>query len=78
MSSYNAERMHQSLDYKTPDQVYAAGSGGGARIVDHFGQQKDLLEEKMGHLSVFFGTCQNMYFRISLFLNDFLLRYRAE
>ena len=33
---YNAERPHQSLGYCTPDKVYQAGIGGGARIVDKF------------------------------------------
>jgi len=32
----NSERMHQSLDYSTPDEVYRTASGGGARIVDKF------------------------------------------
>ena len=35
---YNTERMHQSLDYSTPDEVYRTASGGGARIVDQFGE----------------------------------------
>jgi putative transposase len=33
---YNSERFHQSLSYKTPDEVYQSGTGGGAKIVDHF------------------------------------------
>ena len=33
---YNTERMHQSLDYNTPDAVYRTASGGGASIVDKF------------------------------------------
>jgi putative transposase len=33
---YNTERSHQSLEYKTPDQVYKTASGGGARIIDKF------------------------------------------
>jgi len=36
MSFRNAERMHQSLGYNTPDNVYRTASGGGARIVDKF------------------------------------------
>ena len=34
---YNAERPHQSLGNRTPDEVYRTGEGGGAEIVDHFG-----------------------------------------
>lgn len=34
---YNAQRPHQSLGYQTPDTVYKAGVGGGALIVDRFG-----------------------------------------
>jgi len=33
---YNQERWHQSLDYKTPDDVYRTANGGGAMIVDKF------------------------------------------
>lgn len=33
---YNEERLHQSLDYKTPDEVYRTATGGGAKIVDKF------------------------------------------
>ena len=33
---YNSERMHQSLGYDTPDQVYRTANGGGARIVDKY------------------------------------------
>jgi putative transposase len=33
---YNTERPHQSLDYRTPDEVYRTASGGGATIVDKF------------------------------------------
>jgi len=33
---YNTERFHQSLGYMTPDAVYRAASGGGAKIVDKF------------------------------------------
>ena len=38
---YNSERIHQALDYKTPDEVYASATGGGARIVDKYSQKKD-------------------------------------
>jgi putative transposase len=34
---YNAERPHQSLGYRTPDDVYRNGEGGGALIVDRYG-----------------------------------------
>jgi putative transposase len=33
---YNAERSHQSLGYRTPEEVYRTAFGGGARIVDKF------------------------------------------
>ncbi len=33
---YNQERWHQSLDYKTPNEVYKTARGGGAKIVDKF------------------------------------------
>ena len=34
---YNSERPHQSLGYKTPDTVHITATGGGAMIVDKFG-----------------------------------------
>ncbi len=34
---YNGERPHQSLGDRTPDDVSRSGDGGGARIVDRFG-----------------------------------------
>jgi putative transposase len=37
---YNSERIHQALDYKTPDEVYASATGGGACIVDKYSQKK--------------------------------------
>jgi putative transposase len=36
---YNAERPHQSLGNETPDVVYRTGMGGGAMIVDKFGDE---------------------------------------
>jgi putative transposase len=33
---YNTERFHQSLGYRTPDDVHRTASGGGAKIVDKF------------------------------------------
>jgi len=39
---YNKERMHQSLGYKTPDEVYYSGNGGGARIVDKYSVKKEV------------------------------------
>lgn len=36
---YNTERPHQSLGYKTPDEVYASGIGGGASIADKFSEK---------------------------------------
>ena len=41
---YNTERPHQSLGNLTPIQVYQTGSGGGARIVDKFKEQKTFLD----------------------------------
>jgi putative transposase len=43
---YNTERMHQSLDYSTPDTVYRTASGGGASIVDKFAERKKTRSEK--------------------------------
>lgn len=37
---YNEERPHQSLDYTTPDRVYQTAIGGGAKIVDKFGERQ--------------------------------------
>jgi hypothetical protein len=33
---YNTERLHQSLSYRTPEDVYASAVGGGAMIVEKF------------------------------------------
>ncbi len=37
---YNGERPHQSLDNRTPAEVYVSASGGGARIVDKFSKNE--------------------------------------
>lgn len=37
---YNGERPHQSLDNRTPAQVYLTASGGGAIIIDKYGERK--------------------------------------
>ena len=37
---YNTERPHQSLDYRTPDEIYRTASGGGASIVDQFSERQ--------------------------------------
>ncbi len=34
---YNEERPHQSLGYQTPASIYRSGVGGGALIVDKYG-----------------------------------------
>lgn len=36
---YNGERFHQSLKNKTPNEVYFKAEGGGAMIVDHYGEK---------------------------------------
>jgi putative transposase len=37
MTFYNQERPHQSLGYSTPNEAYRTSIGGGALIVDKFG-----------------------------------------
>jgi putative transposase len=37
---YNKVRPHQSLGYKTPNTVYKTAVGGGAKIVDKFGEKE--------------------------------------
>jgi putative transposase len=44
---YNATRPHQALGYETPDHVYRLGVGGGALIIDKFGDT-DKGREKSG------------------------------
>ncbi len=44
---YNGERKHRSLGYDTPDEAYRTGVGGGARIVDKYGEaEKTRLEKR--------------------------------
>ena len=42
---YNGERTHQSLDYRTPDKVYLAASGGGAMIVDKYNKAEKIVQQ---------------------------------
>lgn len=42
---YDTERMHQSLGYGTPDEVYRTASGGGAAIADKFTARKENRQE---------------------------------
>lgn len=41
---YNEHRWHQSLNYKTPNEVYQTAMGGGAKIVDKFNDTGTTLE----------------------------------
>jgi len=41
---YNTERIHQSLNYSTPEKVYSTANGGGAKIVDKYGEK--ILDRK--------------------------------
>jgi putative transposase len=42
---YSVDRSHRSLGYSTPEKVYRAASGGGARIVDKYGKLNKPTEE---------------------------------
>ena len=42
---YNTQRIHQSLNYVTPDEVYRTARGGGARIVDKFAETEKTLPD---------------------------------
>jgi len=43
---YNAERFHQSLQNKTPNEVHKSGQWGGALIIDKFNETAGAKEEK--------------------------------
>lgn len=43
---YNTERLHQSLNYSTPDKVYTTATGGGASITDKY------TEKTMAYLDI--------------------------
>ncbi len=45
---YNHERPHQALAYKTPNEVYHSGRGGGAKIVDKFIEEINLAALQAG------------------------------
>jgi len=42
---YNTKRMHQSLEYSTPDKVYLTASGGGAKIIDKYSKTEKISSE---------------------------------
>ena len=42
---YNTKRMHQSLEYSTPDKVYLTASGGGAKIIDKYSKTENISAE---------------------------------
>ena len=42
---YNTERMHQSLGYNTPNEVYLTADGGGVRIVDKYSKTEKTPSE---------------------------------
>jgi putative transposase len=45
---YNSERFHQALSYKTPNEVYLTGIGGGVKIVDHFSDKQGSSKKEVG------------------------------
>jgi len=45
---YNSKRFHQALRYKTPNEVYQTGIGGGVTIVEHFSDKRVSLKEEVG------------------------------
>lgn len=53
---YNGERFHQSLSYKTPNEVYETGTHGGAEIADYFSHQE---KSKTGSSSEEMGQRQS-------------------
>ena len=42
---YNTQRPHQSLNYRTPDNIHLSASGGGARIVDKYSETEKTHSE---------------------------------
>ena len=48
---YNEERLHQALDYRTPDVVYQTATGGGAKIVDKFNKPTETVVIKLASVS---------------------------
>jgi putative transposase len=45
---YNSGRYHQSLAYKTPDEVYRTAVGGGSKIADHFSDKRNVSNGETG------------------------------
>ncbi len=45
---YNSERFHQALSYKTPNEVYQTGIGGGVTIVEHFSDKRVSSKVEVG------------------------------